>query len=58
MIDRKAIAAQLGVSVKTLRERVESRPDFPRPALRLSCRTVRWDPADVRQWIERERKRA
>jgi predicted DNA-binding transcriptional regulator AlpA len=57
-IERSEIAAKLKVSTKVFREKVETRPDFPRPALRLSRQTVRWDPADVRQWIERERKRA
>lgn len=55
MLDRKAIAEMLGIKVPTLRQRVECRPDFPKPALRLSRKTVRWDPEDVRRWIQRHR---
>jgi predicted DNA-binding transcriptional regulator AlpA len=55
MIDRKQIADMLGVKVPTFRKRIEARPDFPKPVLRMSKKTVRWDPADVNRWLARQR---
>jgi predicted DNA-binding transcriptional regulator AlpA len=55
MIDRSRIAKMLGVTVETLRKRVEPRPDFPKPALRLSQKTVRWDLSDVNRWLQRQK---
>ena len=57
MIDRPTIASMLGVTVETLRRRVETRPDFPKPALRLSRKTVRWDESEVQEWLRRQRSR-
>lgn len=51
MLTRKDIAAMLGIEPDTLRKRYESRPDFPKPAIRLSRKTVRWEPDAVRRWI-------
>lgn len=51
MLDRKQIAEMLGISVDAVRRRVETRPDFPKPALRLSRKTVRWEPGDVLKWL-------
>lgn len=58
MLTRQDIAAMLSVSPDHFRKRIEPRPDFPRPALRLSRKTVRWDVEPVRQWIDRQRARA
>lgn len=58
MITREDIAKMLGITVQTFRNRVEPRPDFPRPALRLSRKTVRWDLTDVRRWLDAQRQRA
>jgi predicted DNA-binding transcriptional regulator AlpA len=55
MLDRKQIAAMLGVPVDTVRRKVETRPDFPKPALRLSRKTVRWEPGDILRWIARQK---
>ncbi len=55
MLDRKQIAEMLGVNVDTVRRRVETRPDFPKPAIRLSRKTVRWEPGDVLRWIARQK---
>ncbi len=55
MMDRKQIAEKLGVKPETFRKRVEIRPDFPKPVLRLSRETVRWDEADIEQWLKRQR---
>ncbi len=58
LIDRKAIAARLGVSVDTLRRSIEPRTDFPKPALRMSRKTVRWDDAEIQKWLARQRAEA
>jgi predicted DNA-binding transcriptional regulator AlpA len=55
MIDRQQIAAMLGVSVDVLRRRVEPSAGFPKPALRLSQKTVRWDLVEVNKWIQRQK---
>lgn len=55
MLDRQTIASMLSVSVPTFRTRIESRPDFPKPVLRASRKTVRWDPTDINRWIQRQR---
>ena len=43
------VAGYLGVSVRTARDVVVT-PDFP-PRIRLSGKTHRWVPADVRRWV-------
>lgn len=58
MLDRKQIAEKLGVSVDTLRRSIESKTDFPKPALRMSQKTVRWDEAEIDRWIKRQRQLA
>lgn len=58
MIDRKTIAAMIGVSPSTLRQNIEPRPDFPKPALRLSQKTVRWEKSDIERWLKTQRARA
>lgn len=55
MLDRKQIADMLGVTVETVRRRVEAQPDFPKPAIRLSRKTVRWEPGEVLKWIARQK---
>ena len=55
MLDRKQIANMLGVTVETVRRRVETLPDFPKPAVRLSQKTVRWEPSDVMRWLQRHK---
>lgn len=58
MLDRKQIAERLGIRADTFRKRVESRPDFPKPALRLSRKMVLWEERDVDQWRHRQRQLA
>ena len=58
MLDRKQIAARLGIAVDTFRRSVEKQPDFPRPVLRLSRETVRWDEADFERWLRQQRQLA
>lgn len=55
MITRKDIAAMLNVNVPHFRKSIEPRPDFPKPVLRLSRKTVRWEPQDVLRWIARQK---
>lgn len=55
LLDRKTMADRLNIKVATFRQRVECRPDFPKPALRLSRKTVRWEAADFEQWLHRHR---
>lgn len=58
MLYRKTIAEMLGITPDTFRRCVESRPDFPKPALRLGRKAVRWDGGEVNQWIARHRATA
>lgn len=58
MMTRDDIAKMLGVSRDVLRKTVEPRPDFPKPALRLSRKTVRWEVADIRRWMDQQRQQA
>jgi predicted DNA-binding transcriptional regulator AlpA len=59
-VNRDQIAEMIGAGVtkEYVRKRLEPRPDFPRPSMRLSPQRVFWETADVKQWIERERNRA
>lgn len=58
MLSRTEIAARIGITAERFRKLVEPRPDFPKPALRLSRKTVLWEPADVAQWLARQRAKA
>lgn len=58
MIDRERIASMLGVTRDYVRTRLEPRPDFPRPALRLSRKTVRWDEGEIARWMKTQKARA
>lgn len=55
MLTRKDIATMMNVSVQVLRRRVEADPSFPKPAIRLSQKTVRWEPGDVLKWLARQK---
>lgn len=50
MMTRQQIAEMFGVTVDTLRRRFETRPDFPKPAIKASRKTVRWEPGDILRW--------
>jgi predicted DNA-binding transcriptional regulator AlpA len=58
LVDRKQIAERLGVKPETFRKCIECRPDFPKPVLRLSRETVRWDEADISRWLSRQKQLA
>jgi predicted DNA-binding transcriptional regulator AlpA len=49
-LDIPAIAALLGVSAKTVRDRLVHRPDFPAPLLAAGPRSRRWCAAEVTAW--------
>lgn len=58
LLTRKDMAEALGVSVDYFRKKVETRPDFPRPAFRLSRETVRWDAPDFERWMRQQKQLA
>lgn len=53
LIDVKGLAERLNVSVKTIYS-MRDRKDAP-PAIRVG-RNLRWDPADVNDWLETKRE--
>lgn len=55
LLTRKDIASRLDVSVDYLRKKVETRPDFPKPAFRLSREMVRWEAVDIDRWMSRQK---
>ena len=58
MIGTREIADMLGVTREYATDRITKRPDFPKPALVLSQKLVRWEESDVLRWIEEQRIRA
>lgn len=48
----------IGVARSYFVKKVEPRPDFPRPVLRLSRKTVLWDESAVREWLHKQAQRA
>lgn len=58
LITTADIAAALGSQRAYVTDRVVKRPDFPRPVLRLSQKTVKWARADFERWMDVQRVRA
>jgi predicted DNA-binding transcriptional regulator AlpA len=58
MLTRKDMAAKLNIPVASFIRLVESRADFPKPAVRLSRETVRWEEADFERWLRTHRQSA
>ena len=58
LINIDEMAAQIGVARKHMRDRVVTRPDFPRPALSLSQKTRKWDSYDFERWMQKQAKMA
>ncbi len=58
MLDRKQIAEKLGVKPETFRKCIECRPDFPKPALKLSLKMVLWEDRDFERWYDRQKQLA
>lgn len=50
------IAKAFGVCQRTVVDRWSKRPDFPRPAVRINQKTVRWRIEDVQRWATGERQ--
>jgi len=50
------MAAVLKESRSWVRDTLVKRADFPRPALVLSRKVVKWDAADFDKWQEKKRK--
>jgi predicted DNA-binding transcriptional regulator AlpA len=44
------IAERYGVKRETVTDKWTKRPDFPKPARRISRRTVHWRAEDVERW--------
>lgn len=55
MLERKQIAEMFNVSVATLRRRFETDPSYPKPAIKQSRKTVRWEPGDILKWAARQK---
>lgn len=56
LMDRNDVANLLAVHVNTL-DSIRQRDDaFPDP-IRLGDRVLRWDPADIRGWLDRKKGR-
>lgn len=53
LIERKIIAEKLSVSPRTLRECIEPLPGFPKPAIFISQKTIRWREDEIDAFIER-----
>lgn len=52
LIDRKTIAQKLAVTQRTLRETIEPLPGFPKPAIYVSQKTIRWREDEIDAFIE------
>ena len=50
------MADVLKESRQWVRDKLVKRADFPRPALVLSRKVVKWDAADWEKWLEKKRK--
>ena len=50
LISTADIAEDLGLARDYVTSRLTKRPDFPKPALRLSQKTVRWLRNDYEAW--------
>lgn len=50
LIDTADIAADLNLGRDYVTRRVVKRPEFPRPALRLSQKVVKWARAEYEAW--------
>lgn len=53
MLTRKEIAQRWRISVDTLRKRFEADPQYPKPALKLSRKTVLWEEAEIERYGQR-----
>jgi len=58
LITTKDIAEALAVTPKHACQRVVTRPDFPKPVIRLSQKTRRWLRDEFDQWRQAQQIRA
>ncbi len=58
LIDTADIAADLSLARAYVTRRVVKRPDFPRPALRLSQKVVKWARSEYEAWKANHYRRA
>ena len=58
MLTRNDIAEMCAIAPRYVSEVLEKRQDFPRPALVLTQKMVRWARSDIMQWLEKQRKSA
>ena len=49
------IAKQLDMDVKLFKRHIKTSPGFPRPALFKSQKIVRWDQADINEWLKKQK---
>jgi predicted DNA-binding transcriptional regulator AlpA len=56
-LDAAGVGEVLGLSAKTVRERVALRQDFPVPLRIGGVARPRWREDEVAEWAERERQR-
>lgn len=54
--DTAEIAQHLKVKRRTVTDKWTKRPDFPKPELRVSQKTVRWSADAVKRWATGERR--
>lgn len=50
LVNYTDIARLLGISRRHLIARVSKQPDFPKPTLKVSPRTVWWNEKDIWEW--------
>ena len=62
LLSTKDIAKFIGYSEKSVRERIVTNQTFPKPIRipslvgnRLTSGCMRWEPEEVRQWIQQHR---
>lgn len=55
-LDAEASAAYLGFAVRTFREKIATRPDFPEPRC-FGGSALRWKRGDLEAWAEAQPRR-
>jgi predicted DNA-binding transcriptional regulator AlpA len=52
---QEQIAQQLAMDVKAFKRHIKTAPDFPRPAFLKSQKIVRWDQAEINEWLKKQK---
>jgi len=50
------LSQKLGITKKALHSLRNREPSFPKP-IRMSEKVLRWDEADINQWLESKKER-